>query len=376
MSVGRLVALGFVIAACIGCNGAPPVPVPGPGAIDTTPPLLRLGSAGLRKDLLLTQDSTAPQERRAKSTDDVFLLATATDSETGVRQVDVLGELRLVCIPSTGDRLVTIVDPIAETNTAPSGGDTLPGELARQFRLQVAPQRARCPRDTRFYELRLELKAEAENGVGQVRRLPAAVVSSFGPDIVRIGTFNLYRPGNHPDAVYVRWGQTLGRLADVLLLTEVEDRRRAEVMASAAGMPYVVVLRESDSDLAIASRAPLRDVQRRVIDPPSRLASNNSNILYAQTDLGGYPHQVVGTHWGIRDADDELFPPNRSSPSRLRAAETILELLVPPPAIGIVGGDLNAYSGLGPQDHDDDSSTPDFQGSTTEVDLLRGSLTD
>jgi endonuclease/exonuclease/phosphatase family metal-dependent hydrolase len=163
-------------------------------------------------------------------------------------------------------------------------------------------------------------------------------------------------------------GRPWASRADVLLLTEVEDRRRAELLASAAGMAYVVVLRDSDTDTAIASRAPMRNAQRLTIDPPGRLQSNDSNILSAETDLGGYPHQVVVTHWGIRDANDVLFEPWKSSPSRLQAVQAILGSLTPQrTAIAIIGGDLNAYSGIGPQDQ---------PGATVEVTWLSNEMKD
>lgn len=157
-------------------------------------------------------------------------------------------------------------------------------------------------------------------------------------------------PGNHPDSVYEDWGKRLGSQADILLLTEVEDRRRAELLAFAAGMPYVVVLRETDSDIAIASRRPLRSVNRQTITPPnSRLGSAQSNILSAVTELDGYPHQVVVSHWGVRDANDVSVGPIGDSPSRQETVNAILGLLASPPATVIAGGDLNAYSGVGPQ---------------------------
>jgi hypothetical protein len=304
----------------------------------------------------------------------VFLLATAADPETGIRRVAIHGELRVVCVPPDGTNLVTIVEPITEIEEAPSGS-TLPSQLAKQFTLDVGAQRARC-QGSRFLELKLEVHAETENGIGQIRQLPTAIVESFGPDTLRVATFNLYRPGHHADTTYTRWGRNLGSLADVLLLTEVEDRRIGELVAGAAGMAYMVLLRDSNADVAIASRAPLRNVQRKVIDPPGTLSSNDSNILSAETDLAGYPHAVVATHWGIRDANDVPAPGHEPSPSRLLAAQAILDLLPPPPAIALVGGDLNAFSGYGPQDHDGDLQTPDFVGGTPEVARLYTRLAD
>jgi hypothetical protein len=64
------------------------------------------------------------------------------------------------------------------------------------------------------------------------------------------------------------------------------------------------------------------------------------------------------------------------APSRLLAAQTIINLISPSSRVVFVGGDLNAFSGFGPQDHDDNPATPDFSGSTAEVDLLRGRFID
>lgn len=351
-------ATAFLVVLNTGCNGQYALP-------DTTSPRLRLEGSGISKLIILTEDSTDPENGRAWSDDNVHFKAHAYDAETGLRHLSLRGELRVLCVPSTSNRLITIVEPIAETELGSANGASLPDTLDTQFDLQVASQRARCPSTTQFLELYLELRAEAENGEGLIRQLPAAIVSSFGPDIVTVGTFNLHNPGNYSDSVFERWGQTLGSQADILLLTEVRDRRVAELLASAAGKQFVT----DYAGLAIASRAPLRNVRRETIDPPGRLTSNDSNILSAQTDLGGYPHQVVVTHWGIRDANDEEFGPERSSPSRLQAAETILNLLEPKPAIVIVGGDLNAYSGIGPQEFGPGVGT-------AEVNLLRSELTD
>ena len=40
------------------------------------------------------------------------------------------------------------------------------------------------------------------------------------------------------------------------------------------------------------------------------------------------------------------------------------------------GGDLNAYSGVGPQDNDGLPGTPDFVGSASEIDFLRTRFSD
>ena len=210
--------------------------------------------------------------------------------------------------------------------------------------------------------------AIALNGIGTQTTLPLAGVESFGPDELRVATFNLYAPGNHSDAIYERWGQELGAKADVLLLTEVIDQRRAELVANGARMPHVVKMQ--GGDVAIASRAPIYGFQSRTIDPPGTLTSNDSHIFSVLSDIGGFPHQFIGTHWGIREANDVQAPAHLFSPSRLAAANAILALVPTSAGLVFVGGDFNAYSGHGPQDHDGDSTTPDFVGFTAEVAAL------
>lgn len=81
------------------------------------------------------------------------------------------------------------------------------------------------------------------------------------------------------------------------------------------------------------------------------------------------PH-APGLDLGIRDARDEHFEPWRSAPGRLDAARQIIaEVDRRDPADPvIVGGDFNAYSGLGPQE---------VPGAVTaEVTTLRDRFTD
>ena len=356
----------IIVTFLIGCKSTPTVPTPSPTTNDSTPPLLKIGSAGLRKDVLLTQSSTAAEQRRAKRSDEIWLVATAEDPETGIKSVTLDITLSIIC-GQTGTN-----QTFSENEYAPVGTGTLPVRLSKSYLFKVAPARAGCSNSPS--SVTLSIIASAENGTGSTTQLQPARISSYGPDTVRVATFNLYAPGNHSDATYQRWGQQLGTRADVLILTEVVDQRRAELVANAAGMAQVQKM--NNGDVAIASRAPLYNVQTRVIDPPGRLSSNDSNILSVMSDIGGYPHQIIGTHWGIRDANDVLFGPERSSPSRLLAAQAIVGMVSPNAALVFVGGDMNAFSGFGPQDHDDDPATPDFVGSTSEVDFLRGRFRD
>jgi hypothetical protein len=63
-------------------------------------------------------------------------------------------------------------------------------------------------------------------------------------------------------------------------------------------------------------------------------------------------------------------------PTRLLAARAIVGMAPPSSGVVFVGGDMNAYSGFGPQDHDGLRETPDFVGSMAEVDFLRNRFSD
>ena len=130
------------------------------------------------------------------------------------------------------------------------------------------------------------------------------------------------------------------------------------------------------ADVAVLSRAPLRDPQERIIDQPGRLSTNDSNVFTVLSDLGRFPHRIIANHWGIRDAD-QLMLAHQSSSGRLMAANAVIELAGPPgDALTFIAGDMNAFIGAGPQDHDDDQNTPDWVGSTIEMDLLRARFGD
>jgi hypothetical protein len=139
----------------------------------------------------------------------------------------------------------------------------------------------------------------------------------------------------------------------VIFLQESPDLRRVQLLANAAGMPYVVY----DVNTSIASRRPIRNVLSRDI--------SGSIIISGETDLGGYPHQIIGVHFTTEGSPGEV--PWLSSPLRVDAANEAIALFLPPPAIVLMGGDLNAYSGIGPQRQ---------AGATTEMNLLRGRLMD
>lgn len=355
-----LTAMGTAMAACcliVGCQ-TPPV-IPTPATADLTSPELRLGSAGLMADFTINAQSTASQERRAKRADQILISASAEDPDSGIRDVSLQIEIRRTC----GTSIQT--ESLNEVRT-PTAVNGLPARLDVYWTLDVAQHRTACA--VVPAELRVSVQAKASNGSGLQTALPDAIVRSYGPDLLRVATFNLFQPGNHADPVYSAWGLNLGSLADVLLMTEVPDLRRAQLVAQAAGLPHVHKM--GQGDLAIAARWPLRDIRELVIDPPGWLSSNNSSILGATVDIGGWPHQFIATHWGIRDANDVLAPPGTPAPARLQAAQAIGAMALAPPSEVFIGGDLNAYSGFGPQE------PPGSRVSTQEVDWLRARFSD
>jgi endonuclease/exonuclease/phosphatase family metal-dependent hydrolase len=338
---GLLAVVGALLLVVSACEG-------GDEGAGAQGPRLRLGSAGLRNDLLVTDASTAAVTGRARSTDEVLLLATASDAGKGVRRVSVDGELQITCVPTSGTHIVRIRDPIHEEATA-SDPSALPARLAKQYALRVRVERDRCPAATRFTGLELRVHADADTGSGSLQT-PEFVVESFGPDAVRIATFNFFNPGRHADAVFEQWGRTLVSQADVAFFQELPDERRAQLVATAAGLPYVAYFENT----AIASRAPLRDLRRLNVE--------GSIIIAATTDLAGHPHTIVGSHF-----NDVRVRPYETSASRVKAAEELLALLPPAPGIVLAGGDFNAYSGIGPQV---------MPGGTDEIGLLRAAMTD
>lgn len=363
----RSAALAGLTALLCACPG-PSVQDPDPN--DRTPPRLTFGSVGLRHEVALaTPGGVTTGSVRLRAADSIQLIAQANDDESGVAEVSVRGRVQVICYPRVGTTAMVLPEDV-DVTTSRQDTSSFPSSLTAAYPLGGAAQRAKCPRETVFGELTGTLRAQTRSTARQTTGLGPLSIRSFGPDVLRVATFNLYRPGHHADSVYVTWGQYLRDKADVLLLTEVEDRRRAELVAGAAGMANVVTLRDTDSDIAMAARLPIRDVHRDTVYPPgSRLGSAESNFIVADVDLGGYSHHIVVAHFGIRDAGDELFEAWRSAPGRVEAARRIIAEIDrrDQAAPVVIGGDLNAYSGLGPQDR---------PGATAEVTALRNRFTD
>lgn len=362
------VAAFLVSAAACG-----PTPDSAGDANDASPPTLRLGSAGLNKEFLLTESSSSVERRRAKRlAGGVFVNATAEDNESGIRSVTLSISIDKECGTSTSHQALAVVSP-----TQPESG-IQPVRRDVSYTIDTATLRAGCAVSPE--SVTVSISAVANNGAGGQATTPAATVSSYGPDLLRVATFNMYSP--HPDEVYERWGRELASRADIVILNEVPDLRRANLVAQQAGLPYVAMIEEwwrPSTGIAILSRGPFNARHEWVDwrpDRPGGSATNDSFVLSLIADLGRYPHMIVANNWGVREGD-KFSTPNIASPGRIAAAESVLEIAgTLSDTLTLVAGDMNAFSGAGPQDHDGDASTPETIGSTPEMDLLLAHFVD
>lgn len=61
------------------------------------------------------------------------------------------------------------------------------------------------------------------------------------------------------------------------------------------------------------------------------------------------------------------MPPHQSSSGRRMAANAVIDLAGPPgDALTFIAANINAFAGVGPQDHDDDPNTPDWVDSVAD----------
>jgi hypothetical protein len=177
--------------------------------------------------------------------------------------------------------------------------------------------------------------------------------------MLRIATLNMYQPGlakddlsdvgrpvskeepfekvNPWDALR-GWGERLFRKADIVFLQEVlEFLARPDV----SGIPYFTLMQEDFfTDLAILSRFPLNRV--------SAISKDKSNTLLATATIYGVKHLLASVHWNGHDdvstssaraAANDLIDYLDHNALRLNFSEVI------------VGGDLNCFSGDGPEGH-------------------------
>jgi endonuclease/exonuclease/phosphatase family protein len=334
-------------------------------------PSITIEAAGSgRRPVALTTSPDPPGYFRARRNDTVRLTAGGAAGAFGMRRLTVASTRTVVCVTGSGNEIAVRQQSTRE-KLAPRPTPARPFSRPRiqlRFALGVPVIRATC-RPDRFRELRLRVVVSAENRLGSVSH-DEAVVTSFGPDFLKIGTFNMEQTEGRPDSAYEAWARDFGSRADVLLLSETKDVDRVDKVAKAGGFRHHVQFR----DVAILSRGPLSAVRQANVKPDDGKSRSGSTNLAAWTDLSGYPHQVMSVHWAINNADNERVTALEPLPGHYRAAEWIVAKLTPPdferppPAPTFVGGDTNAYSGKGPQ-----SAGP---GSTPAMQLLARHMTD
>lgn len=345
-----VILMGALLAGC--STTQPQVPVEAaPVFVDPTPPKVRLGSEKFRKNFQLDQDSAEGVDIRLRSTDRIELVAVGADPDTGMRQIGLQGEIRVTCRSTDGASRV-LVEPVDDLAVPEFFEDNAPARLVkvRRFSLDVGVERSKCA-PGRFVAMAASLKAVAVNGQDMTRESAVSRFWAFGPDQLTVGLLNVQGELGHLDSDYLRWGAVLGQTVDVLILNGVPDRRRADLVATMAGLPHVAVLQEQDTDVAILSRAPLGEVNRQQITPAGQLPARVSTLLGVDALFEHYPLRLIAAHFSPLDAQDQYVGPETSSLSRFLAAEAILEMLPEAPQQAIVGGTLNAYSGVGPQTH-------------------------
>src|SRR6187399_976535 len=164
----RSLFVSAVVLLMAGCRSAPTVPIPPPSAQDATPPTLRLGSAGLKKDFLLVQTSTGPEVRRAKRAAEITLVATAEDPESGIKDI-TLGITQSVTCGTVGRN-----QTFSETFPSPSNGGTLPVQFTKSYTIKIAALRGQCGSD--LSSVTVSVIASAQNGLGRITTLPAGHV--------------------------------------------------------------------------------------------------------------------------------------------------------------------------------------------------------
>jgi len=346
--VSGFLLLGLLLAGC--STTQPQLPAEEePVLVDTSAPKVRFSSHKLRQNFQLDQDSPQGVEIRLRSTDQVDLVAVGADPDSGIHQVGLQGEIRVICSGEQPDKPRVLVEPIDDLVVAGEQSEAERRLLeVRRLTLNVGLEKTKCA-PGRFVELEASLRVVALNGQGLVQESPTAQLRAFGPDQLTVGLLNVRSEQDYLDSDYLRWGAVLGRTVDVLLLNGVPDRRRAELVATMAGLPHLALLREENTDVAILSREPLIDVRRQVVTPDGQLPARLSAVVGADAVFENYPLRIIAAHFGTLEAQDQYAGPETSSLSRFLAAEAIVEMLPRKPGPAIVGGTLNAYSGVGPQ---------------------------
>ena len=310
---------------------------------------------------------------RARSDDKVEVTIAASDRRFGLRRLTVETTRTLACLTAAGKQLATRTQSSSDVRPPNSPPTVLrPTSLSTRRGIDITSIRASC-RPGRFREVHVLVRVTAINGLGSVRR-EDSVITSFGPDLLRVGTFNMNEKAGHKNAEYEAWAQSLGRRADVLALSEVHSLKRLRKVARAGGFSHFVV--DAHRDVAIMSRGPIADVTSATLEPDGGASRSGSHNVEAFIELDGYPHQFIAMHWAINNADNEPQTPNVALEGHYRAAKWVISRLrrggrAPDYTPTFVAGDTNALSGYPNPD------SQEFPGITTPaMQLLATHLTD
>ena len=319
---------------------------------------------------------------RARSGDTVKLTITASGSPFPAKRLTVETTRTVTCRTRSGDLIATRRQSTSEHQPPrPTSLRPRPAFVTTRRISNVGAIRRSC-RPDRFHEFRTSIRTSAETTLGTTAR-DTAVMTSFGPDRLTIGTLNLESTGGHSKKDYERWAREYGSRADVLTLSEIKKPSRVEAIARAGGFSYFKTAKDAD-DLAILSRSPLRGAEAETLWPPRGRSRSGSNNLAALTDIHGYPHQIIAVHWSINNADNDQVKPSVDLPGHVRAANWVLRRLlrprfaVGPSASTFLAGDTNSFAGygnvLGEPARSEDLGPPD--ASTLGMRLLAARFTD
>jgi len=345
------------------------------GSNDVTPPAIRWSSIDLAPDLVVGQSIAQSNPATPSQTEHVSTLPSATrravvwlraeDTQSGVRDVHLEGELRSWCIPAWGSTLPptmvrTSLAPSGATST-PSSSGTLPASLSTSFTLDRNALSASCPGQT-VADFEWVFAGRAINGAGLsisatsvrvVRPATVLVVNAWGPCLEKLeqqGTrplngdllcdgLHAEQPAVGPNLTHL--DEQLGRWAryfaqhDIVLLNEMPQAHwLARIQL---GMPAHFAAHRGTT--AVLSRWPISRVAHDVSAPfCCPLAVSEHTMAQVETPRGSM--DLYSVHWAHRPL------PVTSSPQRIAFAQLATHRVLAAP-LGrwvLMGGDFNAKS--------------------------------
>ena len=169
--------------------------------------------------------------------------------------------------------------------------------------------------------------------------LVVEAVPAFAQQVLKVATFNVYRPGlvsatpSSRSAILTHFGKDLLSQSDVALVQEVGDNAWTEVLSGTSGLPYFtteVIPDQYQADVAILSRFPLSNV---VMHP----GPVNGYWLEAQMTIGGRPHRFVTSHFPLKGGSS-----GDASQARQSILQSITNVVNGYPGEVFFGGDFNA----------------------------------